>query len=142
LAVRQWLPLVGDGEWSVEANPADITPAKADLLAELGVNRISLGVQSFRSAKLAVLERDHRADDIRRAVEICRSQFHSVSLDLIFGAPGESLENWRRDLEAALELAPDHLSTYGLTYERGTTFWGRRLRGELASVEEETERAM
>jgi oxygen-independent coproporphyrinogen-3 oxidase len=146
-SVRKWFPPVGDWEWSIEANPIDISPAKADLLAEFGVNRISLGAQSFNSAKLALLERDHREDDIRRAVEICRPRFASVSLDLIFGAPtspgrGESLAAWQADLHAALDLAPDHLSTYGLTYERGTTFWGRRLRGELSPVEEESERAM
>ncbi len=141
-AVRRWFPPVGDFEWSVEANPCDIDPAKADLLAEYGVNRVSLGAQSFDAAKLAVLERDHRGDDIRRAVEICRSRFASLSLDLIFGAPGESLAGWQQDLAAAMDLAPDHLSTYGLTYELGTTFWGRRLRGELASVAEDAERAM
>jgi oxygen-independent coproporphyrinogen-3 oxidase len=141
-AVRRWFPPADGFEWSIEANPIDISPEKTDVLAEFGVNRISLGAQSFDASKLALLERDHRADDIRRAMEICRPRFASVSLDLIFGAPGESLEAWRADLRAALELAPDHLSTYGLTYERGTTFWGRRLRGELAPVEEETELVM
>jgi oxygen-independent coproporphyrinogen-3 oxidase len=141
-AVRRWFPAVGDWEWSIEANPIDISVEKADLLAEFGVNRISLGAQSFHSSKLAILERDHRTDDIRRAVEICRPRFASISLDLIFGAPGESLDQWQADLTAAIELAPEHLSTYGLTYERGTTFWGRRMRGELSSIEEEAELAM
>ncbi|MBW3596277.1 MAG: radical SAM family heme chaperone HemW [Planctomycetes bacterium] len=141
-AVRRWFPPRGDCEWSVEANPGDIDETKADVLAEFGVTRISLGAQSFDSEKLRRLERDHEDEHIRRAVAICRPRFASLSLDLIFGAPGETLEGWRRDLTAALELQPDHLSTYGLTYELGTTFWGRRLRGELASVEEDAERAM
>jgi oxygen-independent coproporphyrinogen-3 oxidase len=141
-AVRRWFPPMANWEWSIEANPIDMTPEKADLLAEWGVNRISLGAQSFNASKLAILERDHRAEEVRRAVQICRPRFASVSLDLIFGAPGESLDAWKEDLRAALELAPDHLSSYGLTYERGTTFWGRRLRGELSPVEEEIERAM
>lgn len=141
-AVRHWFPPAGDWEWSVEANPADLDEAKAELLAEQGVNRVSLGAQSFDKGKLALLERDHQAEDIRRTVAICRPRFASISLDLIFGAPGETLAGWRDDLAAALALRPDHISTYGLTYERGTTFWGRRLRGELSPVEEDAERAM
>ncbi len=141
-AVERWFPLAHGGEWSVEANPADITLSTADLLADYGVNRVSLGAQSFDADKLSLLERDHRALDIRHAVEICLPRFTSVSLDLIFGAPGENLDAWKQDLQSALELAPQHISTYGLTFERGTTFWGRRLSGDLRSIEEDTERAM
>jgi oxygen-independent coproporphyrinogen III oxidase len=106
------------------------------------VTRVSLGAQSFHDAKLRVLERDHDAEQIARAVSQARRFARSVSLDLIFAAPGETLDDWRRDLAAALALAPDHLSTYGLTYEKGTAFWPRLLRGELAPAEEEGERQM
>jgi len=140
--VARWFPLASGGEYSVEANPIDIDAARVEALAQAGVKRVSLGAQSFDAAKLALLERDHRAEHIVAAVERLRPFVSSLSLDLIFGAPGESLIAWQADLEAALALKPDHLSTYGLTFERGTTFWSRRLHGALASVDEEAERAM
>lgn len=129
-------------EFTVEANPSGLDADRIAVLAEHGVTRLSLGAQSFHEAKLRVLERDHSPGDIETSVRLARAQNLAVSLDLIFAAPGESMEMWRRDLELALHLAPDHLSTYGLTWERGTTFWGRRLRGELAQLGEEVERSM
>ncbi|MEX0977785.1 MAG: radical SAM family heme chaperone HemW, partial [Pirellulales bacterium] len=140
--VRAWFPLSAGGEFSVEANPLDVTDEKVSLLAAAGVNRLSLGGQSFDAAKLALLERDHDAAQLRRAFALARRQMRSVSLDLIFGTPGDTLENWRLDLAAALALAPDHVSTYGLTFEQGTPFWNRLEAGELARLDEETERAM
>jgi len=145
--VMRWFPLAAGYELTVEANPADITAELAQMLAEEGVTRVSLGAQSFDAPKLRVLERDHAPQDICRAVELLRGAGTSrapmsISLDLIFGTPGESLATWRRDLQSALDLAPDHLSTYGLTYERGTTFWGRLLKGDLARLEDELERSM
>jgi oxygen-independent coproporphyrinogen-3 oxidase len=129
-------------EWSVEANPSDVDEAMAGALAELGVTRVSLGAQSFRPDKLRLLERDHDARDIERAARLVREAGMSVALDLIFGTPGETLAQWAADLDMALALRPDHVSTYGLTFERGTAFWGRRLRGELVEVDEEPARDM
>jgi oxygen-independent coproporphyrinogen III oxidase len=140
--VANWLPLTGGGEFSVEANPADLDEDRVRLLAEAGVNRISLGVQSFDDRKLAALERDHGAADIGRSYDLARRHIPSVSLDLIFAAPEESLADWRADLDAALRLRPDHVSTYGLTFERGTTFWGRLQRGMLAALPDDTQRDM
>ncbi|QDU92701.1 radical SAM family heme chaperone HemW [Lignipirellula cremea] len=140
--VQARLPLAPGGELSVEANPIDLTPEKTELLARHGVNRISMGMQSFNARKLAVLERDHRADDIFQAYERVRATTRSISLDLIFAAPGETLADWQADLRQAIALQPDHISTYGLTYEQGAAFWGRRERGELASAEEELEALM
>jgi oxygen-independent coproporphyrinogen-3 oxidase len=112
------------------------------VLREFSVNRLSLGAQSFDAAKLRLLERDHLANDIRRALELARRSFPSVSLDLIFACPGEALATWAADLEAALALRPDHLSTYGLTFERGTAFWARLQKQELAEADEELQRSM
>jgi oxygen-independent coproporphyrinogen-3 oxidase len=112
------------------------------ILAEHGVTRISLGGQSFDAQKLRLLERDHQPDDIARAVELVRERGLAVSLDLIFGAPGETLAGWQRDLETAISLAPEHISTYGLTFEKGTQYWARRERGELNQLDEEIEREM
>jgi oxygen-independent coproporphyrinogen-3 oxidase len=140
--VRDWFPLADGYEFSVEGNPDDLNDETLAALAAGDVNRVSLGGQSFDAAKLKLLERDHSPDVLRRAVERSRQTFASVSLDLIFGVPGETLESWRADLAAALDLRPDHLSTYGLTYERGTAYWSRLLAGELGRLDEEVERAM
>ncbi|MGD9634314.1 MAG: radical SAM family heme chaperone HemW [Pirellulales bacterium] len=140
--VLRWHPLASNHEWTVEANPADVTDLMIDTLRGLGVTRLSLGGQSFRAEKLRLLERDHDGNDIRRAVDASRDALMQVALDLIFAAPGETFEEWLGDLGSALALAPDHVSTYGLTFERGTTFWSRREHGELVSADEELERAM
>jgi oxygen-independent coproporphyrinogen-3 oxidase len=142
-SVQQWFPLGYGGEFSVEANPRDaLDVEKLRLLKVHGVTRISLGAQSFHEDKLRILERDHDAVVIRQAVESVQSLNMDVALDLIFGTPGETLAGWHRDLEQAIALAPKHISTYGLTFEKGTTFWGRLTRGELVQADEELERAM
>jgi oxygen-independent coproporphyrinogen III oxidase len=140
--VLRWHPLADGGEFNVEANPADVDAGAIAILAKHGVTRISLGAQSFQAAKLQLLERDHGPDDTVRAVELARSRGLDVSLDLIFGAPGETLSDWRDDLKSALGLSPDHISTYGLTFEKGTMFWNRLQHGELARIDEEVERDM
>jgi len=140
--IHRWFSFSPGHEFTIEANPADLTAAMAHLLAERGVTRVSLGGQSFNSQKLKLLERDHGPADVARSVELARAAGLRVSLDLIFGTPGETLDSWRQDLAAAIGLRPDHVSTYGLTYERGTTFWGRLARGDLARLDEELERAM
>ncbi|UUO06656.1 radical SAM family heme chaperone HemW [Blastopirellula sp. J2-11] len=133
-------PTAADYEWSVEANPADLSEEKLDLLAAAGVNRISLGVQSFRDAKLQLLERDHRGADALNAAQRVRPKFAQLAIDLIFAAPGESVAQWRDDVRQAIELGADHVSTYGLTFEKGTTFWNRLLHDDLQEVDEETQR--
>ena len=140
--VARWFPLSPGGENTVEANPADLKQDDLARLAAHGVTRISLGAQSLDAGKLGILERDHRGNDVRRAVELGRRYVTSVSLDLIYAVPGETLEAWTRDLAAAIALEPNHFSIYGLTYERGARFWSRRRRGELKTVDEATEAAM
>jgi oxygen-independent coproporphyrinogen-3 oxidase len=137
--VLRWHPLASGYEWSVEANPADIDEAMMERLVTLGVTRLSLGGQSFHEEKLRLLERDHDAADIGSAVERARRAGIQVSLDLIFAAPGETLHQWSADLDAAIALAPNHISTYGLTFEQGTQFWNRRRRGELVQADESQE---
>jgi oxygen-independent coproporphyrinogen-3 oxidase len=134
-----WLPLAGDNEFTVEANPGTLTRAKVQVLADHGVNRVSLGAQSFQARLLRTLERDHQADDVPRAVAEVKEQISQVSLDLIFGVPGQTLSEWHEDLKLALALGPDHVSTYGLTYEKGTRLWKQRHRGELRALGEDEE---
>lgn len=140
--VRQWFPLKEGDEFSVEANPAGLTAEKIDVLADAGVNRLSLGVQSFDEAVLKFLERDHVQADIIQAVQNVRRRIANHSLDLIFGVPGQSLESWRGTLENALALEPTHLSTYGLTFEKGTAFWTRLMKGQIQQTPDELERGM
>ncbi len=140
--VRHVFPLASGGEFSVEANPADFDEPKAEVLQDAGVTRISLGAQSFDVETLKCLERDHSPEQIDAAFELARKFASSVSLDLIFAAPGQSLDAWQAELHRALELRPDHVSTYGLTFERGTTFWSRLTKADLREVDEETQREM
>jgi oxygen-independent coproporphyrinogen III oxidase len=138
----KWHPLLPDHEFSVEANPATLTSDTIALLADHGVNRVSLGAQSFDAAVLATLERDHSADDVRRAVDLVRARIANVSLDLIFGAPGQAIDAWEADLRRAIALGIGHLSTYGLTYEKGTRLWKDRQQGRVQALGEETELQM
>ena len=128
-----------DFEWTMEANPEDITENKLELLAEYGVNRLSLGVQSFHPKKLSILERSHTAEQAADVIHKTSKYIPNISLDLIFGAPGELLDWFQEDLTTALSLPIKHLSTYALTYEKGTSFWSRRLHGRLQSMDEELE---
>ncbi|HEV3204125.1 MAG TPA: radical SAM family heme chaperone HemW, partial [Gemmataceae bacterium] len=134
-----WLPCNPDHEFSVEANPDTLDGAKIELLADFGVNRISLGAQSFHLHLLRILERRHQPAEIPRVVQWLKSCFCQVSLDLIFGVPGQTLDEWDMDLQRALALEPDHVSTYGLTFEKGTRLWKQRERGELQSLSESAE---
>ncbi|QDU73261.1 Oxygen-independent coproporphyrinogen-III oxidase-like protein [Bremerella volcania] len=138
----KWFPLAADAELSVEANPIDITPEKVAVLESAGVNRVSLGVQSFRSEKLKLLERDHDRGQVEAAAQLLLPRIPNLSVDLIFAAPGETLAQWESDLQSAIHLGTAHLSTYGLTFEKGTTFWNRLHHDQLREVDEELQREM
>ena len=112
------------------------------MLADGGVNRLSIGGQSFDAAKLRALERDHSPQGLRAAIEAAKRVIPSVSLDLIFATPGETLDNLAADLAEAIALGPQHVSTYGLTFERGTAFWSRLLNWRVGRLDEELERSM
>lgn len=142
VTLREWLPLADGAEFSLEANPADVDEPMLRMLAAAGVNRVSLGGQSFDRQKLALLERDHTPQRFQAAATMAQEHIASVSIDLIFGVPGETLPTWQADLAEAMALQPNHVSTYGLTFERGTSFWNRLSRGELLRIDEELERSM
>ena len=111
------------GETTVEANPETVTPELAALLREHGVNRVSLGAQSFQPHLLETLERRARPEDVRRAVHTLRDAgFDNISLDLIYGIPGQSRDDLERDLDEAIALAPEHVSAYELEAKPGTRF--------------------
>jgi len=131
-------------EVTVEANPETITPALARLLRDSGVTRISLGAQSFQPRLLEVLERRATPDVVRRAFYYLRdASFDNISLDLIYGIPGQSASDLERDLEAALALAPEHLSLYELEAKPGTRFThahGEELKRQADAMEGYLER--
>ena len=119
--IRKRFVVAEGAEVSAEANPGTVEADKLGALREAGFNRISLGVQSFSDDALALLGRVHSAAEAREAVTAARAAgFENVSLDLIYGLPGQTLEEWREDLQTALSLQPEHLSTYGLSLEPGT----------------------
>ncbi|QGJ71696.1 Coproporphyrinogen III oxidase [Planctomycetales bacterium 10988] len=140
--VTKWFPLEKDGEFTCEVNPVDITAERIAKMADYGINRLSFGAQSFSERSLKLLERDHSAEKIQEGVALASRSIPAICLDLIFAVPGQTLDDWKSDLQAAIAMRPGHLSTYGLTFEPGTSFWHRRDRGELSEVEEETQTAM
>jgi oxygen-independent coproporphyrinogen-3 oxidase len=133
---------VPGGEVTVEANPHDVTAEFVRAALECGVSRISLGSQSLDAATLRSLDRDHAPDDVRRATGLLRRAGLTINLDLMTAAPGQSLASVEKDLEAVLALAPEHVSVYCLTWEKGTAFEAARQRGKLSRVPDEVERTM
>lgn len=136
--IREHLGLAPDAEVTTEANPESVDPAALAALREAGFTRISLGMQSAAPHVLEVLERRHTPG---RAVEAAREAraagFEHVSLDLIYGTPGERPEDWRASLEAALEAEPDHVSAYSLIVEPGTRLAARVRRGEVPAPDDD-----
>jgi len=130
----------GVAEFSVEVNPGTLDDAKAAVLRAAGVDRISLGAQSFHRRELAVLDRRHDPEQIAAGAEIIhRAGFAHFNLDLIFGIPGQTIGRWRDSLRWAIKLRPDHLACYGLTYEPGTPLDDRRRKGQVEPLSEKQE---
>lgn len=137
--LRRHFALAESAEFSLEANPEDLDEAKIAALQRNGVTRLSLGIQSFRAERLAFLQRSHTPEQAQGVVTSSQAHGLEVAIDLIFGGPAESLEGWQADLTEALALDPVHLSTYGLTIERGTEFWSRQYHGTLGEADEDLE---
>ena len=141
--LRRAMPLGGVDEWTVEANPATVDAASCQMLLEEGVTRLSVGVQSLDDGDLRLLGRMHTAADARRTVETAMAAgFGRVSVDLIYGIPGQTVAAWERNLEAVLGMGLTHVSCYGLTYEEGTPLERRRRSGGVASVSEAQDLAL
>ncbi len=133
------LPLIRVVEFTIEVNPDDITRDYARELAALGVNRVSMGVQSFDDRDLHAINRRHTAAQAVAAVEHCLAAgITNVGIDLIYGLPGQSLAAWRTNVERALSLPVKHLSAYNLSYEPGTRLWALRERGLITEVDDDT----
>jgi oxygen-independent coproporphyrinogen-3 oxidase len=129
---HQRLDLSALEEWTIEANPGSVSARKAALLYKLRVNRISLGVQSWDNTLLKILGREHNADQAEQSFHVLRDAgFSNINVDLMFGLPGQTIQQWQSTLEKTISLRPDHISAYCLTYEEDTEFFLRQSRGEL-----------
>ncbi len=129
-----------DVEVTVEANPEDVGPAKLDALICAGVNRVSLGVQSFNDDALAYLKRRHSARQAEEAFRMLRAAgFRNVSVDLMYGFEAQGLTQWLETLSRAVDLGPEHISCYQLTYEEGTSFGKLLARGKISVLSEARE---
>ncbi|WCD91967.1 radical SAM family heme chaperone HemW [Microbacterium sp. nov. GSS16] len=134
---------IRDGaEVTVEANPDTVTPEVVRTLLDAGVTRLSIGMQSAVPHVLAALDRTHRPENVRTAVDAARDAGLDVSVDLIYGAPGESLADWERSLDAALALEPDHISAYALIIEDGTKLARQIRRGEVPAPDDDLQADM
>ena len=130
-------PVKENAEITLEANPDDLTPEYVAMLRQLPINRISMGIQTFQEETLKLLHRRHTAVQAIEAFRRCREAgFQNISIDLMYGLPGETLDTWRADLQQAIDLRPEHISAYHLIYEEGTALWKLR---ELHQVEEADE---
>jgi oxygen-independent coproporphyrinogen-3 oxidase len=146
LNLRQWesilkamerLHLLGAAEWTVECNPATVSADKARLLRDWGVNRVSLGAQSFDAGLLERLGRIHSREMVFKSFDLLRaSGFDNVNLDLMFGIPGQTMEMWRSSLAQAAALGPEHLACYEVIYEEDTPLFAQLRAGKVSPDED------
>lgn len=141
--VFRFFPPKPNAEFTIEANPGTLTREWLDTIRKLGCNRLSMGLQAAQPRLLKTLGRIHTAEDAALSVRMARAAgFENLSLDLIFGIPGQTREMWRESLDFALSLSPEHLSCYGLIPEEGTPLKADLDAGRLTLPDEEDERAM
>jgi oxygen-independent coproporphyrinogen-3 oxidase len=134
---------IGDVEITLEANPGDITPELAEAWLAMGFNRLSIGIQSFDDNLLQLIGRRHSAEQAKNAVSIAqKAGFDNISIDLMYALPTQSMEQWQKDVQTALQLDIQHISTYGLIYEEGTVLTKLLMDNKLQPVDEEVEMRM
>ena len=127
-----------DAEITLEANPDDLTPEYVSMLRRLPINRISMGIQTFQEETLKLLHRRHTARQAIEAFQRCREAgFQNISIDLMYGLPGETLDTWKEDLQQAIALHPEHISAYHLIYEEGTALWKLREEHQVEEADED-----
>lgn len=138
-AINETFNLADDTEFTIEVNPKTIDKPKAELLRSLGVNRISIGSQSFCNDELKTLGRIHTAEDTVATYELLKNAgFENISLDLMYALPGQTMDSLGTSVERLLKLNPQHISCYGLKIEEGTPFCSMLKNGEIAETDEDT----
>ena len=131
-------PVKENAEITLEANPDDLTPEYVAMLRQLPINRISMGIQTFQEETLKLLHRRHTAVQAIEAFRRCREAgFQNISIDLMYGLPGETLDTWIADLQQAIDLRPEHISAYHLIYEEGTALWKLREQHQVEEADED-----
>ena len=131
-------PVREDAEITLEANPDDLTPEYVAMLRQLPINRISMGIQTFQEETLKLLHRRHTATQAIEAFRRCREAgFRNISIDLMYGLPGETLETWKEDLQQSIALRPEHISAYHLIYEEDTVLWKLREQHQVEEADED-----
>jgi oxygen-independent coproporphyrinogen-3 oxidase len=136
--IRSIYPLDDGPEISLEANPDDLTQEKLAELKQIGINRLSIGIQSFDDSILNFLNRAHHSDEAARCITVARTEgFNNISVDLIYAIPGQTQERWKKNIEQTLGLSPEHISAYALTIEKKTAFGQWQKKGQLHPVSEE-----
>lgn len=132
-----------DAEITIECNPDDVTEAFAELLQSLPVNRVSMGAQTFDDDRLQFIHRRHTSEQVTTAIQRLRKKgIHNISIDLMYGFPEETLEEWEYDIQQALALNVEHISAYALTYEEGTPLYRLLEEGKVKEINEERSLAM
>ena len=127
-----------NAEITLEANPDDLTPEYVHMLRTLPINRISMGIQTFQEETLKLLHRRHTARQAIEAFQRCReADFQNISIDLMYGLPGETLDTWKENLQQAIALRPEHISAYHLIYEEGTALWKLREQHQVEEADED-----
>lgn len=130
-------------EVTIEANPGDVTKEKARAWLQAGVNRVSMGVQSFQDELLCTIGRRHTAAEAKEAIRMLREAgFENLSIDLMYGLPGQTMAMWESDVQEAIATDAEHVSCYCLSYEEGTPLWHDRAAGRIQETDEDTENAM
>ncbi len=138
LVLKQFFEVDSQAEITIEVNPDDVTTELAEGYKKIGINRLSIGVQSFNNDELEFLGRRHNSETAKNAIRIFRDAgFSNISIDLIYGLPGSNLEKWRRSLEIAFEQNIEHLSCYHLTYESGTPLTRKLNKGQVQAMDDE-----
>lgn len=136
--IQENYTLTEDMEVTMECNPDDVTPEFCEIIRELPINRVSMGAQTFSDSRLAFLHRRHRSHQVPLAIQRLRStSIHNISIDLMFGFPSETLEDWEQDIDTALSLEVEHISAYSLMYEEGTTLYRMLEQGNICEIDEE-----
>ena len=133
-----YYPVRPDAEITLEANPDDLNKEYVTMLRHFPFNRLSMGIQTFKDTTLRLLHRRHTAQQAIDAFERCRQAgFANISIDLMYGLPGETLASWKADLEQAIALHPEHISAYHLIYEEGTPLWKLREEHRVSEIDED-----
>lgn len=137
-AISKNFKVAPEVEVTLEANPEDLASEYLTELKQIGINRLSIGVQTFSEEKLKWMNRAHSVEDVRKGYHASREVgFENISIDLIYALPDRDLEGWKFDLQKAMELQPEHISLYGLTIEPKTVFGKRKTRGEFTETPEQ-----